>query len=53
MTRQEMIDYLIEVTGDRQRVERITKGMNDVQLQMMLNVTQRQQENELMELQFV
>ncbi|MGL4695227.1 hypothetical protein [Enterococcus larvae] len=53
MTRQEIIDYLIEVTGDRQHIERVSKGMNDIQLHRMFNVIQQQQDNELMELQFV
>lgn len=52
MTRQDMISYLVEVAQDKQRIERVTKPMSDYQLEMMFNVTQEQQENELMELQF-
>ncbi|MBL1228187.1 hypothetical protein IW492_02935 [Enterococcus sp. BWB1-3] len=52
MSRQDMIKYLIEVIQNKEHVERVAKGMNDVQLKMMFNVIQRQQENELMELQF-
>ena len=52
MSREEMINYMAEVEGNRQRVLLLTKPMNDLQVTRMYETMLKQQKNLLMEAAF-
>lgn len=52
MSRDEMIEYIIELEGDKKRVMLLTKPMGDIQVKKMYEMMVRQQENILMEAAF-
>lgn len=47
-----MIEYMVLIEGDRDRVVLLTNPMNDIQVKKMYEVMVREQENMLMEAAF-
>ena len=52
MTREDMIEYIIELEGNCRSVLMLTKPMNDFQLKMMYEEMLKQQNNFLLEAAF-
>jgi len=52
MSREEMIEYIVEIEGNRERVLLLTKPMNDLQVQKMYEAMVQQQMDYVDELAF-
>lgn len=52
MNREEMINYIIEIEGDKERVLLLTKPMNDTQIEKMYEAMVQQQMDYVDELVF-